>query len=180
MTSWFDLLTLDAAGPEDEKGIKKAGELISGMIDAELKQGIKSERILLGGFSQGGGLSVHTGLRYPKTLAGILALSCWLPIHKEYPGALSPANKDIPILQCHGDQDQIVPFQWGEKSHHMMKAFNNHIEFKVYKGMAHSSCDSVSAFKSTFIVLTLSNQFTGTERCERIHQKVSSGALICQ
>lgn len=144
MTSWFDLLTLDAAGPEDERGIKKAGELINGMIDAELKEGINSERILLGGFSQGGGLSVHTGLRYPKTLAGILALSCWLPIHKEYPGVLSAANKDIPILQCHGDQDQIVPFQWGEKSHQMMKAFNNRIEFKVYKGMAHSSCDAVS------------------------------------
>lgn len=143
MTSWFDLLTLDAAGPEDEKGIKRAGELINGMIDTELKQGIKSERILLGGFSQGGGLSVHTALRYSKTLAGILALSCWLPIHKEYPGALSSPNKDIPILQCHGDQDQIVPFQWGEKSHQMIKAFNSHIEFKVYKGMAHSSCDAV-------------------------------------
>lgn len=63
MTSWFDLLTLDAEGPEDEKGIKAAGELVKTLIEEEEKRGIPTKRILIGGFSQGGGLSIHTALR---------------------------------------------------------------------------------------------------------------------
>jgi len=140
MTSWFDLLTLDAKGPEDEKGIKAAGELVKSLIEEEEKRGIPTKRILIGGFSQGGGLSIHTTLRYDKPLAGILALSCWLPLHKDYPTTLNPANKDISILMCHGDADVIVPFHWGKKSADMMKAFVPNIEFKTYSGMGHSSC----------------------------------------
>jgi len=141
MTSWFDLLTLDADGKEDEKGIKAAGETVMKMIaDEETKSGIPSSRILLGGFSQGGGLSVHSGLRYDKPLAGILGLSCWLPIHKEYPGAMSSANKEIPLLHCHGTQDVIVPYPWGRRSSELIKSFTPKADFKIYEGMGHSSC----------------------------------------
>uniref|UniRef100_T1L506 palmitoyl-protein hydrolase n=1 Tax=Tetranychus urticae TaxID=32264 RepID=T1L506_TETUR len=70
MPSWFDLMTLTHNGPEDAEGIAN-------------KHNIPAERILLGGFSQGGALSLHTGLRYSKPLAGILAFSCWLPLHKD-------------------------------------------------------------------------------------------------
>ena len=143
MTSWFDLLTLAADGKEDEKGIKSAGECIQKIItDEETKTGIPSNRILVGGFSQGGGLAVHSGFRYEKPLAGILALSCWLPLHKDYPAVVSSSvNKDIPLLQCHGDQDVIVPFPWGQKSSLLIKAFDSKADFKVYEGMGHSSCN---------------------------------------
>ena len=144
MTSWFDLITLDINGREDEKGIREAGASIHKMIDDEIaKTNIPSDRIIIGGFSQGGGLSLHSGLRYPKPLAGILAFSCWLPIHKEYPAAASPVNKEINILQCHGDSDVIVAIDFGRRSHQILKTFNPNVVFKEYPGMSHSSCTEV-------------------------------------
>ena len=145
MTSWFDLLTLAPDGKEDHKGILAACESVTQLlVDEESKSGIPSKRIVIGGFSQGGGLAVHTGLRYPKPLAGVLALSCWLPLHKDYPAAASEVNKHIPMLQCHGDGDVIVPYAWGSRSASLIKAFNPHHEFKTYEGMGHSSCNQVN------------------------------------
>ena len=141
MTSWFDLITLDINGREDEKGIREAGASIHKMIDEEIsKTNIPSNRILIGGFSQGGGLSLHSALRYEKPLAGVLAFSCWLPIHKEYPDAAAASNKEINILQCHGDSDAIVHVDFGRRSHEILKRFNPNVVFKEYPGMSHSSC----------------------------------------
>ena len=81
----FDLRTLDANGPEDEEGIRRATELVHSMIEQEIKSGIASNRIVLGGFSQGGALALYSALRFPKPLAGVIALSCWLPLHKHFP-----------------------------------------------------------------------------------------------
>lgn len=85
MPSWFDLKSLEARGPEDEAGIKKASESIQSMIDAEEREGIPANRIVLGGFSQGGALALYTALTYKKPLAGVIGLSCWLPLHKSFP-----------------------------------------------------------------------------------------------
>ena len=67
---------------------------------------------ILGGFSQGGALALYTGLTGKYKLAGIVALSCWLPLHKTFPGALNSANSEVPILQAHGDCDPVVNI-WG-------------------------------------------------------------------
>lgn len=107
MNSWFDIFSLDAVGPVDEAGIKKARDLIHGFIAEEEKNGIPSNRILLGGFSMGGALALYSAFTYPKPLAGVLAMSCWLPLHNEFLGGFTH-NKDIPVLQCHGDIDTIV------------------------------------------------------------------------
>lgn len=145
MNSWFDLLTLAPDGKEDQKGILAACNTVMQMVaDEETKSGIPTKRIAIGGFSQGGGLAVHTGLRYPKPLAGVLALSAWLPLHKDYPGAASEANKNIPMLQCHGDADVIVPYPWGSRSASLISSFNPQHEFKTYPGMGHSSCNQVN------------------------------------
>jgi len=142
MPSWFDLTTLDDKGSEDEKGIKKAAETITKMLeDEQASSGIASNRILLGGFSQGGALALHTGLRYPKQLAALVGLSCWLPLHKDYPAALVELHKGIPILQAHGDADHIVPLHLGQMSTSILKELVPKSEFHLYKGMAHSSCD---------------------------------------
>lgn len=85
MPAWFDLLSLDPNGMEDENGIKTAAEGIHRLIAEEEKAGIPTERILIGGFSMGGALALYSGLRYPKTLGGILGLSCWLPLFKHFP-----------------------------------------------------------------------------------------------
>ncbi|XP_046992952.1 acyl-protein thioesterase 1 [Schistocerca americana] len=140
MPSWFDLRTLDANGPEDEEGIKRATELVHGMIEQEVKAGIPSNRIVLGGFSQGGALALYSALKFPKPLAGVIALSCWLPLHKQFPAA-AVANKDIPYIQCHGDCDPIVPYKWGQMTASLLKQFLRQIEFKTYRGMMHSSSD---------------------------------------
>jgi lysophospholipase-2 len=83
--SRFDLRTLDANGPEDEEGIRRATELVHSMIEQEINSGIASNRIVVGGFSQGGALALYSALLFPKPLAGVIALSCWLPLHKHFP-----------------------------------------------------------------------------------------------
>lgn len=140
MPAWFDLKSLDASGPEDETGIKKASQLIHSMIDSEVSAGIPSNRIIIGGFSQGGALALYSALTYSKPLAGVVALSCWLPLNKSFP-AFVAGNKETPFLQCHGDCDPIVPFKWGQMTASILKGYLKSIEFKTYGGLMHSSSD---------------------------------------
>ncbi|XP_021570194.1 acyl-protein thioesterase 2 isoform X1 [Carlito syrichta] len=92
MPSWFDLMGLSPDAPEDEAGIKKAAENIKALIEHEMKNGIPANRIVLGGFSQGGALSLYTALTCPHPLAGIVALSCWLPLHRAFPQVSIPTG----------------------------------------------------------------------------------------
>lgn len=87
MPSWFDLKSLDVSGPEDEDGIKRATIMVHEMINKEISDGISANRILLGGFSQGGALALYSALTFAQPLAGVIALSCWLPLHKSFPAA---------------------------------------------------------------------------------------------
>lgn len=87
MPSWFDLRTLDITGPEDEEGIKKATQNVHEWINGEIAAGIAANRIILGGFSQGGALALYSALTFPQPLAGVMALSCWLPLYKSFPQA---------------------------------------------------------------------------------------------
>lgn len=141
MPSWFDLRSLNPLDPEDEEGIEAACKRIHELVAEQEKQGIPHDRIILGGFSQGGALSLYSALRYPKKLAGVVALSCWLPVHQKFPGIASEANKKIPILQCHGDQDFVVPLAWGQASKVHLSTFLDEslYKFKVYSNLAHSS-----------------------------------------
>lgn len=139
MPAWFDLMTLDANGPEDDAGIKKARGRIEGLIEEEInKNGIDPSRIIVGGFSQGGALAFYTGLSGKYKLGGILALSCWLPLHKEFPSK-SSGREDVPCLQLHGDCDPVVPYRWGQLTSTTLKGFLTDHEFKTYKGLMHSS-----------------------------------------
>jgi len=140
MPSWFDLLSLDPAGKEDEAGIKKAHQLVELLIEEEVKAGIPSERIMLGGFSQGGALSLYTSLNCKVRLAGVAALSCWAPLHKQL-GSSSLVNRETPYLQAHGDCDPVVPYKWGQLTSQILRDILPKHEFKTYKGMMHSSSD---------------------------------------
>uniref|UniRef100_A0A1B6DWN5 palmitoyl-protein hydrolase n=1 Tax=Clastoptera arizonana TaxID=38151 RepID=A0A1B6DWN5_9HEMI len=141
MPSWFDLKTLEVSGPEDEAGIKKAAESIHGMIEAEEKDGIPANRVIIGGFSQGGALAIYSALTYRKSLAGVVGLSCWLPLHKSFPAALAAANRETPVFQCHGDCDPIVPYIWGQLTASALKNIVKNSEFKSYRGMMHTSSE---------------------------------------
>ncbi|XP_010224661.1 PREDICTED: acyl-protein thioesterase 2 [Tinamus guttatus] len=143
MPSWFDLMGLSPDAPEDEAGIKKAAENIKAIIEHEVKNGIPPNRIILGGFSQGGALSLYTALTCQHQLAGIVALSCWLPLHLFFPGAASNSmNKDIAILQCHGEMDPMIPVRFGALTAEKLKSVVTpaKVQFKTYPGVMHSSC----------------------------------------
>lgn len=138
MPSWFDLKTLDISGPEDEDGIRKATLSVHNMITSEIQSGIAANRIMLGGFSQGGALALYAGLTFPESLAGIVAFSCWLPLYKSFPG-LRKTSDTTPIFQCHGDCDPVVPYKFGQLSSSVLKSFMKNTQFTTYKGMSHSS-----------------------------------------
>lgn len=141
MNSWFDLRSLNPNDPEDEEGIKSASKRIHELIADQEKQGVPHDRIILGGFSQGGALALYAAFTYPKKLAGVVALSCWLPLHKKVPTLINEANKSLPVIQCHGDADFVVPVQWGAMSSGVMSTFldKSHYNFKIYSGLSHSS-----------------------------------------
>uniref|UniRef100_A0A8C5NZC5 Acyl-protein thioesterase 1 n=1 Tax=Jaculus jaculus TaxID=51337 RepID=A0A8C5NZC5_JACJA len=139
MPSWFDIIGLSPDSQEDESGIKHAAENVKALIDQE--NGIPSNRIILGGFSQGGALSLYTALTTQQKLAGITALSCWLPPRSSFTlGPISGINREISILQCHGDSDPLVPLVFGSLTVEKLKTLVNpdNITFKIYEGMMHS------------------------------------------
>uniref|UniRef100_A0A8C7YDT7 palmitoyl-protein hydrolase n=1 Tax=Oryzias sinensis TaxID=183150 RepID=A0A8C7YDT7_9TELE len=152
LPAWFDLMGLSPDSPEDESGIKRAAENIKAIIEHEVRNGIPSNRIILGGFSQGGALSLYTALTCQHPLAGVVALSCWLPLHKSFPSA-SGCNKNLPILQCHGDIDAMVPRQFGAMTAEKLKSIVNPqmVTFKSFPGLPHSSCPEEMAAVKEFI-----------------------------
>ena len=144
MPSWFDIRALDASASEDEAGIKAAAAKVHDWLRAEEANGIPSHRIVLGGFSQGGGLALYAALTYDKPLAGVVGLSTWLPLHAQIAARVADGsipNKTTPILQGHGDADPLVLPAIGQLTASYIAAFNPNHSFKSYPAMGHSSCD---------------------------------------
>ncbi|XP_052776599.1 acyl-protein thioesterase 1-like [Mya arenaria] len=139
MPSWFDIKGLSMDSPEDEDGIKAASQMLNHLIANEEKEGISSENVYVGGFSQGGAVALYTALTSQKKLAGIVGLSTWLPLNKQFPQALGE-NRDIPMFQGHGEDDPLVPLKWGELSGKLVQQMTSKHTFKTYPGLGHSSC----------------------------------------
>jgi phospholipase/carboxylesterase len=116
MRAWYDILSVDLPRGEDGAGIRDSDRLIQGLIQRENGRGIPTDRILLAGFSQGGAMALHTGLRYPEKLAGILALSCYVPLASTLAGEHHPVNRDTPIFIAHGQFDPVIPVHYGKAS----------------------------------------------------------------
>ncbi|KAI9561955.1 hypothetical protein GHT06_012918 [Daphnia sinensis] len=154
MPAWFDLKGLDLSAGEDTEGIQRAAASVHGLIEDEIKGGIPSNRIIIGGFSQGGALSLYSSLVTQHTLGGVVALSCWLPLRDSFPAKIV-GNTETPILMCHGDSDPIVPHRWGEQSAALFKKFNKSVEFRTYRNLAHSSSDEEMRDVKAFIMRNL-------------------------
>ena len=116
MPAWYDILSLSIDRAEDEVGIRDSERAIQSLVQREQERGVPTGRILLAGFSQGGAMALHTGLRYPETLGGILALSCYIPLRQTLAQERHPANHSIPIFMAHGQYDDIIPLQLGKAS----------------------------------------------------------------
>ena len=132
MRSWYDIKSMDLHNRADMAGVLTSEQLVKNLINEQIAQGIKSENIILAGFSQGGVLSLFTGLRFEQPLAGILALSCYLPTADKLPENLASANKLTPILQHHGNQDEVVPFSAGKIAYDLLADAGYNAQWKAY------------------------------------------------
>jgi phospholipase/carboxylesterase len=136
MRAWYDIFQF-GGGPEDEKGLRESEGLLRGLIDAEKAKGIASGKIVLAGFSQGGAIVLQTGLRHPERLAGIMALSTYLPIAATLDKEKSAANQDLPIFMAHGTYDDIIPLRRAEQSKDLLEKSGYPVQWKTYP-MPHS------------------------------------------
>ncbi|MGN2243506.1 alpha/beta hydrolase [Frateuria sp. GZRR33] len=139
MRAWYDVYGFDARAPQDEAGIRRAIEAVEALIAREHERGVPSERIVLAGFSQGGAIALAAGLRHAQPLAGIVALSTYLPISATLAPERSDANTGVPIFWGHGSADPIVVLQRGLDSRVVLEGLGYAVDWHTYP-MPHSVC----------------------------------------
>lgn len=140
MPAWYDIYGVALESKTDSQGIARSVAQIEKLIEREVERGIPTEKIFIAGFSQGAAIALTTGLCYSKPLAGIIALSGYLPLAQEIPAKASPANKNIPIFLAHGTQDPIVPFALGLATQSFLQQAGYSVEWHSYP-MPHSVCN---------------------------------------
>ncbi|VAW98782.1 hypothetical protein MNBD_GAMMA23-1628 [hydrothermal vent metagenome] len=137
MPAWYDIVAPRIDAEQDEKGMRHSAMQIIQLIEAEIERGIASENIVLAGFSQGGAIALHAGLRFNKTLAGIMALSTYLPLDTFVSTEAAAANKDMAIFYAHGTQDPVIPISLAETSKEFLIQLGYKIDWHSYP-MEHS------------------------------------------
>lgn len=140
MPAWYDIRGADLGAGQDMEGLRASADRIRDLVDREEARGIPSSRIVLAGFSQGGAVALHLGLRLDRPLAGILALSCYLMGAGSLAGERHPANQDTPIFQAHGDYDPMVPPERGREAHDLLVSLGHTATWRTYP-MMHAVCE---------------------------------------
>jgi phospholipase/carboxylesterase len=150
MRAWYDILQL-GGGPEDEAGLRASQKITEELIRA---QGLPASKVVLAGFSQGGAIVLQTALRHPERLAGVMALSTYLPLAGTLASERSEANRDVPIFMGHGQYDDLIPLSRARASREHLEKLGYKIEWHDYP-MPHSVCApeiaDISAFLSRII-----------------------------
>ena len=136
MRAWYDVFEL-GAGPEDEAGIRASQALVEALIAREQSRGVAAGGIVLAGFSQGGVMALQTGLRHPERLAGIMALSCHVPLARTLAAETSAASLDVPLFMAHGIYDDLIPVALARRSRDLLQKLGYRVEWREYP-MAHS------------------------------------------
>jgi phospholipase/carboxylesterase len=139
MRAWYDIGYEDLSLKEDEKGVRESQHAVDQLIERERKRGVPAGRVALAGFSQGGAIALQSGLRYPERLAGIIALSTYLPLPDKVEAERSSANQDVPILMLHGTEDPIVPLKLARASCAKLLTLGYPVAWQEYE-MPHSVC----------------------------------------
>lgn len=150
MRGWYDVAENDLTRREDEAGIRDSARILSGHIAAQRALGIDNRRIVLAGFSQGGAVALFAGLRHHEPLAGIMALSTYLPLPLTLPAEASPANASVPIFMAHGSFDPIIPAHQGDASAKLLMASGYKVDWRSYP-MPHSVCEEEIADVSRWL-----------------------------
>jgi phospholipase/carboxylesterase len=138
MRAWYDILQM-GGGEEDEAGVRASQALVQALIEQEKGRGVDPRRIVLAGFSQGGAIVLQTGLRHPERLAGILALSTYLPLAGKLAAERSTANRGLPVFMAHGTHDPMIGIPRARESRAALETLGYPVQWKEY-AMAHSVC----------------------------------------
>ena len=143
MRAWYDILSFDAEGRSDAAGVAESSELLLSLIEEEIAVGVPAERIVLAGFSQGGAIAAHVGLRYPHALAGLMLLSTYLPLSSTFAADVENPHdsqpRSLPIFMAHGRFDPILPLALGQESAETIRRAGFTVDWREYS-MPHSVC----------------------------------------
>ncbi|MFC5527756.1 alpha/beta hydrolase [Rhodanobacter ginsengisoli] len=139
MRAWYDIAGFDTLAREDIAGIRASIGEVETLIEREHDRGVPSERIVLAGFSQGGAIALAAGLRHAQKLAGIVALSTYLPLAAKLADERSGANANTPIFWGHGTADPVVVLQRGVDSRDLLQSLGYPVDWHSYP-MAHAVC----------------------------------------
>lgn len=143
MRAWYDIFSLERGGPQDEAGIHESSKLLLEFIEHEHALGLAYDSIVLAGFSQGGAIALHTALRFPHRLAGLMALSTYLPLRdsldEEVFDNASSQSRELPVFMAHGTSDAVLPMALGAHSRDCLEAGGYAVEWHEYD-MAHAVC----------------------------------------
>ena len=139
MRAWYDVFNDSGVRREDEAGVRASQAMIEALIAREKTRGVPAKRIVLAGFSQGGAMALQTGLRYQERLAGIMALSCFLPLAHTLAGDASAANRDVPIFMTHGTHDPVIPIARAQQGRDALLGLGYQVDWREYP-MPHAVC----------------------------------------
>ncbi len=149
MRAWYDIAEVDLVRREDAAGIQKSQRQIEALIEHEKQRGVSSRRILLAGFSQGCAMALHTGLRHPEPLAGLLCLSGYLPLAGTVTTERHAANQSTPIFLAHGEYDHVVPLARATASRDMLEKLGYAVTWRNYPmehNVSEEEIDHIAAF----------------------------------
>jgi phospholipase/carboxylesterase len=150
MPAWYDILGANLVDRQDAAGIQSSEQAIVALITHEVQRGIRHDNIVLAGFSQGCAIALHTGLRLPNALAGIVALSGYLPLADRLASERHLANAKTPIFMGHGTMDPVVVLARGESSRDALNLLGQPVQWRTYP-MQHSVHPQEITDISTFL-----------------------------
>lgn len=140
MRAWYDIVSSDfSQRREDPQGVHESAQQVEALIARENQRGITDDHIVLAGFSQGGAIALHTALRHPRPLAGILALSTYLPLADTLATEAHAATADVPIFMAHGHDDMVIPYDFGRQSAELLQAHGRQVDWHGYAA-GHTVC----------------------------------------
>jgi phospholipase/carboxylesterase len=140
MRAWYDVRDDAGARREDEPGVRQSQRSVEALMARERARGVPAGRLVLAGFSQGGAMALQTGLRHPERLAGIMALSCFLPLAHTLAAEASAASRDVPIFMAHGTDDPLIPLARARHAHDVLTGLGYRVEWHEYP-MPHAVCE---------------------------------------
>jgi phospholipase/carboxylesterase len=157
MRAWYDIRPEGGERREDAAGVRESQARVEALIARERARGIAPGRMVLAGFSQGGAMALQTGLRHAERLAGILALSCFLPVADTLAAEASPTNRDIPIFMAHGTRDDIIPLARARRGRDVLQGLGYGVEWHEYP-MPHSVSETEVADLSRWLRTVLDKE----------------------